>query len=68
MAIRDKTVSTATRVVLDKRPRQYAAEIARMPTLAARQAALEEVPDHLRSWVSDYVKMMWNRRINNGAR
>lgn len=49
---------------MERRPRQYAAEIVAMPTSGERAAALERVPEHLREWVRDLVEdYFWRRKL-----
>lgn len=40
----------------EKRPRHWAAEILNLPTREQRRERLQQVPEHLRDWVADYVK------------
>ncbi len=50
-------------------PRQYARQILAMETKEERQAALAEVPEHLRDLVRAHVEIAWNHpggRTNNG--
>lgn len=51
-----------------KWPRQYAAEIVRLPTREARQAALAEVPEALQPWVRDYVETAFHLRAARARR
>ena len=39
-----------------KRPRQYAAEIMRLPTREQRIERLSQVPENIREWVRYYVE------------
>lgn len=51
-----------------KPPRQWAAEVAALPTLAQRRAHLARVPEHLRPLVQAHVKITWDRKNNNAAK
>ena len=51
-----------------KPPRQWAAEVAALPTLAQRRAHLARVPEHLRALVQAHVKITWDRKNNNAAK
>lgn len=44
------------------RPRQFAQQIANLPTKEARRRALEEVPEHLRDMVRTHVELTWERK------
>ncbi|WP_165677873.1 hypothetical protein [Metapseudomonas otitidis] len=44
------------------RPRQFAQQIANLPTKEERRRALEEVPEHLRDIVRTHVELTWERK------
>ena len=46
----------------ERRPRDYALEILRIESRAARVSALSRVPDHLRPTVEFYVRDWWGDR------
>ncbi len=48
----------------DKRPRQYAAEIAQLKTRELRNRALEAVPAHLQALVKTHVINRFNHAKN----
>lgn len=54
---------------MERRPRQYAAEIIALPNKGERAAALDRVPEHLRDWVRGLVEdHFWRRAIRARAR
>lgn len=46
----------------EKPPRQWAAEIAALPTLEARRQRLDQVPEHLQALVKTHLKNAWERK------
>ena len=48
--------------MIEKRPRQYAAEIAELPTREERAAALARVPQHLQALTAEHVKTVFESR------
>lgn len=46
----------------EKRPRQYAFEIAKLPTNAERVAALKNAPEHLRGMIWKIVKLIFDKK------
>lgn len=49
-----------------KRPREYAAEIAALPSRAQRQEALAKVPQHLQAMVKTHVQNFWTLKQKGG--
>lgn len=49
-------------------PRQWAAEIAAVASLAERRALLEQVPEHCRPLVEAHLKILWARRAAQRSR
>jgi hypothetical protein len=52
-----------------RRPREWAAVIIRIKTLAGRRAAMQQVPDEWRDLVATHLQIAWNhpaRNHNNG--
>ncbi|MDT4866204.1 hypothetical protein FQZ97_1010470 [compost metagenome] len=47
------------------RPRQYADQILRMPTLEERRAALQRVPPEWRDLVKKHAEIAWNHPQRN---
>jgi len=45
---------------LEKRPREYAAEICDLKTREERRAALDKVPDKYKDWVASYVTISFS--------
>lgn len=45
-----------------KLPRQHAAEIMALPTVAERRAALDRVPPEFRAMVETHIRIAWRRR------
>ena len=45
-----------------KPPRQWAAEIFVLKTLAERRAALAQVPEHMRALVETHLTIAWERK------
>lgn len=45
-----------------KRPREYAFEIARLTHIDDRRAALEQVPEEWRDLVKTHLKIIWDRK------
>jgi hypothetical protein len=46
-------------LILEKRPRHYAAEIAKLKTLEERRTAIEQVPEHYKEIVKTHLKNTW---------
>ena len=47
---------------MEKRPRQYAAEIAALKTIEERREALSSVPQHLQALVKDHLMTEFSLR------
>lgn len=52
--------------MLPKRPRQYADEILMLNSREERLAALENVPEELRSWVRELTDDAYRKKRNAG--
>lgn len=51
----------------EKRPRQWAAEIAELPTLEERRERLKLVPEEQLPLVKTHLKNFWGRKKLNAA-
>ncbi|MEX1197830.1 MAG: hypothetical protein WEB57_08235 [Pseudohongiellaceae bacterium] len=49
----------------DIRPRQWAADIAALPTVEQRRALLKQVPERIRPLVKTHLRITWERRKAN---
>jgi hypothetical protein len=50
----------------DKPARQWAAEIAALPSLAQRRAAVSALPANIRPLVEAHLKVLWSRKHRHG--
>ncbi|MGD8174815.1 hypothetical protein [Marinimicrobium sp. ARAG 43.8] len=51
----------------EKAPREWAQEVAALPSLPERRARLNEVPVHLAPLVKTHLKTIWDRKNNHAA-